>query len=862
MYLNMDARRLRVAGRELELSNLDKVMYPETGFTKGQVIDYYKRVSRYLLTHLKDRPITQIRFPNGVNGKHFYEKNAPSFTPQWIETFAVPRTSRIATIRYILINDPATLVWSANMANLEIPPFLARAPRLDMPTMVVFDLDPGEGADILASCEVALMVRDLLDRLKLESFVKVSGSKGIHLHVPLNTPVTYEATQPFAKSIAEALERDHPDLVVSEMAKAKRKKKVLVDWSQNSESKSTVAVYSLRAKRAKPFVALPISWDELKRAVKKGDPRALFFEPKESLRRVEKQGDLFAPVLKLKQKLPQPFLELQNGARVRSPARDGSLQTYREKRDFSVTPEPPPATSRARKKAAENGRLFVIQKHAASHLHYDLRLEMNGVLKSWAVPKGPPYELGEKRLAMAVEDHPMEYARFEGIIPKGQYGGGTVMVWDIGAYDVMDGNYWQGKLHLFLHGKKLKGEWVLVRSGESDGKKQGWLLIKAGAPMKPLSSKQDDRSALTRRSMTAIAAARDAEWHSNRNGGDGRAAPSTAEIDFDALPEAETRFVEPMQCLPVDKLPEGGEWLYEIKLDGYRCLAVKGDQKTSLYSRNRKSFDKAFPHLARALAPLESETVLDGEVVALDAEGRPSFNVLQNRRPAAAKIFYYVFDVPIYRGRSMFGVPLEKRRRLLESIAARVGGPVRLSEFFTGSANDLIAAARNLRLEGLVAKRKDSNYEPGRRSGAWIKHRINRGQEFVVGGYVPGPGGFQSLLAGYYEGDKLLFIAKIKNGFVPRVKREIAARFKGLETGVCPFANLPEKKGARRGEALTAAALKRCRWLRPELVIQVEFVDWTAANHLRHARFVGLRDDKPASEVVREYPPASAGTSV
>ncbi len=858
----MEKKRLRVEGKDLELTNLDKVMYPETRFTKGQVIDYYTRVSRHLLAHLKDRPITRIRFPDGVNGEHFYEKNAPAYTPKWIKTFAVPRTSVEATTRYILIDDLPTLVWLANMAMLEIHPFLARAPRVDMPNMVVFDLDPGEGADISASCEVALLIRELLDRLKLESFVKVSGSKGIHLHVPLNTPVTYDATQPFAKSIAEALEREHPDLVISEMTKAKRKGKVFVDWSQNSERKSTVAVYSLRAKRETPFVALPITWDELKNAAKKGGAKALFFEPEECLRRLEKHGDLFAPVLKLKQKLPQPFMDLQNGAAAGVRARDGSLETYRQKRDFSVTPEPPPVLKAKTKKDGEAGRLFVIQKHDASHLHYDLRLEMHGVLKSWAVPKGPPYELSEKRLAMAVEDHPMEYARFEGIIPQGEYGGGTVMVWDIGTYDVMDGNYWQGKLHVVFHGKKLKGEWVLVRSGESDGKKQSWLLIKAGASMKPLSARQDDSSALTRRSMAAIAAARDAEWHSNRTGGGKEPAPATTAIDIEALPEADARFIEPMQCRPVDKLPEGAEWMYEIKLDGYRCLAVKKEKKASLYSRNRKSFDKAFSHIVQALAPLESDTALDGEVVALDSEGRPSFNALQDRRAAAANIFYYVFDVPVYRGKNLFGVPLEQRRRLLESIAARLGAAVRLSQVFTGAASDLISAARNLRLEGLVAKRKDSNYEPGRRSGAWIKYRINQGQEFVVGGYIPGAEGFQSLLAGYYEGGKLQFIAKIKNGFVPRVRREIAARFKGLETEICPFANLPEKKSARRGEALTAAAMKRCRWLKPELVVQVEFAEWTSANHLRHARFVGLRPDKEAQEVVREYPAAESGPTV
>ena len=849
----MEKRRLRVDGRELELTNLDKVMYPENGFTKGQVIDYYTRIARHLLPHIKDRPITRIRFPDGVTGVHFYEKNARAFTPKWIPTFAMPRNSVEAMTRYVLINDLAALVWSANMANLEIHPFLARAPRVDVPTMVVFDLDPGEGTDILASCEVALMIRELLGRLKLKSFVKVSGSKGMHLHVPLNTTVTYEATEPFAKSIAEALERDHPDLVVSEMAKVKRKGKVFVDWSQNTARKSTVAVYSLRAKRERPFVALPISWEELKKALKKGDPAAFFFEPDECLRRVKKSGDLFAPVLQLKQKLPKPFLALQGsgGARPRRDASDASLATYREKRDFAKTPEPPPAVKKRPKKKAEGGRLFVMQKHDASHLHYDLRLEMHGVLKSWAVPKGPPYELGEKRLAMATEDHPMAYARFEGIIPKGQYGGGTVMVWDIGTYEVMDGNYWQGKLHVRFAGKKLKGEWVLVRSGESDGRKQSWLLIKAGTATKPLSPRQDDASALTGRSMAAIAAARDAEWQSNRGGGK-KPAAEAADIDLAALPEKAAEFIEPMQCRPVDRLADGARWLYEIKLDGYRCLAVKGDGEAKLFSRNRRPFNETFPEVARALAPLDRGTVLDGEIVALDDAGRPAFSALQSRKAQRTNIHYYIFDILVYRGRSLLGVPLDERRRLLEAVAARLGGPVRLSETFTGSAADLIAAAGRLGLEGLIAKRKDSRYEPGRRSGAWMKYRINQGQELVIGGYIRGADGFQSLLAGYYENAKLLFVGKIKNGFVPRVKREVAALFNGLETDRCPFANLPEKKGARRGEALTAAAMKRCRWLKPELIAEVEFTDWTEANHLRHAKFVGLREDKDPREVVHE----------
>jgi bifunctional non-homologous end joining protein LigD len=508
-------RPTKIAEREIDFSNLDKIMYPAVRFTKRQVIDYYIRVSPFILPHIKNRPVTLKRFPDGVGGEHFYEKDAPSYTPRWIKTFPIARTGEAAVIHYILINDLPTLAWSANMANLEIHPFLAKAPHIDMPTTVVFDLDPGDGADILNSCEVAFLVKDLLDRLNLKSFVKVSGSKGIHLHVPLNTKVTYEATQPFAKSVAQLLESEHPDLIVSEMAKTRRKGKVFVDWSQNSEHKSTVAPYSLRAKGERPFVALPVKWDELKRALKKSDSTLLFFDAETALKRLKKSGDLFAPVVKLKQRLPKPFLQLQS-FRSSEDIRinPGALELYRRKRNFTKTPEPAPAIPRA---SSQGGRrLFVIQKHAASHLHYDLRLQMSGVLKSWAVPKGPPYELNDRRLAMATEDHPMEYLRFEGTIPKEEYGGGTVMVWDIGTYELIDGNYWKGKLHFLLNGKKLKGEWVLVKAEEANGKGNRWYWIKVGAGMQKLSVKKENSSALSGRTMESIAELKDAMWHSNR----------------------------------------------------------------------------------------------------------------------------------------------------------------------------------------------------------------------------------------------------------------------------------------------------------------------------------------------------------
>jgi bifunctional non-homologous end joining protein LigD len=841
--------KTKIGGIELTLSNLDKVMYPETGFTKGQVIDYYKNIAPYLLPHIEDRPITMKRFPNGVGSAHFYEKQAPSHTPAWVKTFKVRSSHKNPVINYVLINDPATLVWSANLANLEIHPFLAKAPHIDRPTMVIFDLDPGDGADILKSCEVAFLLKDLLDRLDLESFVKVSGSKGIHLHVPLNAPVNYEATQPFAKSVAQWLENEHPQLVVSEMAKAKRKGRVFVDWSQNSEHKSTVAVYSLRAKVGRPFVAMPVNWDELRRALKNRDTAGLFFEPDAALKRLKSAGDLFAPLEKLEQTLPQPFLDLMtsppepNGSRS-----ERALEAYRRKRDFTKTSEPPPSIPESSPRG--NSRLFVIQKHAARRLHYDLRLEMGGTLKSWAVPKGPPYDLHEKRLAMAVEDHPMDYARFEGVIPKGEYGGGTVMVWDIGTYELIDGNPWQGKVHVIFHGKKLQGEWILVKGKDRDGKDNVWYLIKAGASMERLSAKKDDASALTGRTMEQIAKAKDAVWHSNQKTD---AAPSAVRekstVDFESLPKATVKFIEPMLAKSVAELPQAtDQWLYEVKLDGYRCFAGNDSRGVTLWSRRGNVFTKDFPMIARACEALPLDTLIDGEVVALDERGRASFNLLQHRRSKASAIVFYAFDLLIYRGRSLLDLKLTERRALLEEALGFADQNVRLSENFEADPDDLARVARELGFEGIVAKRKNSPYQPGKRSGAWVKYKINHSEEFVIGGYTAGTP-FDALVVGYYDEDKLYFAAKVRNGFVPRVRREVFKELKALEPAECPFANLPERK--RTPWALTREEMKHVRWVQPELVAQIEFTEWTPDGHLRSATFVGLREDKAPRDVVR-----------
>jgi bifunctional non-homologous end joining protein LigD len=292
-----------VDGRTLKLSNYDKVLWPKTGFTKGRMIEYYAAIAPALLPHLHDRPLTLKRYPNGVEGQYFYEKNCPSHRPDWVETASISTGRK--TIDFCLCNDAATLVWLANLADIELHTSLSMAGRIEQPTMMVFDLDPGApAADIVHCCQVSVWLREIFAPLGLESFAKTSGSKGLQVYVPLNTPVSYDDTKPFAKAVAELLEKQHPELVVSRMSKDLRPGKVLVDWSQNDEHKTTVNVYSLRA-RDRPTVSTPVAWDDVDACLEAGDPALLVFEQDEVLRRVERDGDMFAPVLTLTQELPR-----------------------------------------------------------------------------------------------------------------------------------------------------------------------------------------------------------------------------------------------------------------------------------------------------------------------------------------------------------------------------------------------------------------------------------------------------------------------------------------------------------------------------------------------------------------------------
>jgi len=332
---------VEIGGRQLKLTNLDKILYPAAKFTKGQVIDYYARIAPVLVPHLAGKPLTLKRYPDGVDAQPFFEKNATKHRPDWVKTAPIWSEGNRRNVNYILCNDLATLVWVANLAGIELHPSLSLAEDIECPRSMVFDLDPGPPANIVQCCQVAVWLREIFEHFKLESFPKTSGSKGMQIYVPLNTKTSYAETKPFANALARLLENEHRDLVVSDMKKAIRTNKVFVDWSQNDEHKTTISVYSLRA-RERPTVSTPVTWDEVERALKKKDAGLLVFETDAVIKRVDKMGDLFAPLLTLKQKLPKlAGLEDASSAKVeiaaqadkpRSPKRKASAQVKENRR--------------------------------------------------------------------------------------------------------------------------------------------------------------------------------------------------------------------------------------------------------------------------------------------------------------------------------------------------------------------------------------------------------------------------------------------------------------------------------------------------------------------------------------------------
>lgn len=840
--------RVRVAGRELTLTNLDKIIYPETGTTKADVLAYYAAVAHVLIPAAANRPATRKRWVNGVGtadkpGEVFFQKDLEESAPGWLPRAAITHKDR--TIYYPLVNDAATLTWFGQINSIEIhvPQWRVDSHGNQLnPDRLVLDLDPGEGAGLPECREVALLARSILQDVGLDPVPVTSGSKGIHLYAALDGTQTSEHISAFARELARALEADHPDLAVSDMKKSLRAGKVLVDWSQNNAAKTTVVPYSLRG-RPTPLVAAPRTWREIESQGLK------HLDYQEVLRRVRDGKDPFAAVVNAGARAAAGAAEGADGTPDGGPGQgeashdgDPRLGRYRSMRDPKATPEPFAGIP-------AGGNSFVIQEHHASRLHYDLRLEHEGVLVSWALPKGIPESGAKNNLAVQTEDHPMDYLTFHGTIPKGQYGAGVMTIWDTGTYE----------LHKWINGKEV----IVTLTGSEGGGLGGTrkiALIHTGrgqgkdAESQWLVHLMDQEHQGGRRRHAAPAATVPSQEAGAVDPAPAAAPAETADLANGA--PADPLEYQPMMATSGNTSDlQGSAWQYELKWDGVRAILVADRERVRIFSRNGNDVSRTYPEFTDRACWPEHPFVADGEIIAVGPGGKPDFGLLQGRMKltraadvAKARttipVQLMLFDLLFDNGEDLRRKPLSTRRRRLEEFFRPSGCPVELSMVLDEPVDLLMESAQELGLEGIMAKRTDSRYVSGQRTRTWIKLKTEQTQEVVVGGWRPGKGGRQdtvgSLLVGIPDGDKLQYVGRVGSGFSMRELTELRQTVERLGRKTSPFHDVP------RPDAADA------RWVSPELVGEVTYGEWTGQGRLRHPRWRGWRVDKDPAEVVRE----------
>jgi bifunctional non-homologous end joining protein LigD len=858
-----------VDGHQISVTHLDKVIYPQTGTRKVEIIDYYNRIADVMIPHITRRPVTRKRWPDGVDAAPFFEKNLPEHAPSWIERQSIEHSDR--TVLYPIIDTRAALVWFGQQSALElhVPQYRfdsdldggiareeLRATR--KADRIVFDLDPGPGVDLGRCAEVALAIRDILAGIGMTAYPVTSGSKGIHLYARLPTPVSPDGARKVAKQIATQLQHEMPDRVTASMAKSQRVGRVFIDWSQNSGSKTTLAPYSLRG-TPQPWAAAPREWDELEDK----DLRQLTFD--EVLERVDEYGDLLAdldpptgpsgtptghsgtptgpsgtpsghsgassgpsstgavdsgpvdererPVDERERPLDEPERPVDERERpvdererpLDEPERpvdererpvDGGggpvvdLGEYRRKRDASKTPEPF-GDEQHLSESRSSEPIFVIQEHHATRLHYDFRLERDGVLVSWAVPKNLPVDGDQNRLAIQTEDHPMDYATFEGQIPKGEYGGGTVSIWDHGTYET---EKWRDKeIIVRLHGERIQGRYVLIKTGDKN-----WLAHLMSDEPRPI------------------------------------------------MPDS---LRDPRPMLASDESIENltdERWAFEGKWDGYRILVRYQGGRLTLTSRSGQDLTDDFPELHSVADDLGLiDAILDGEVVAVDSHGRTNFTLLASRSRRAGDdaddvaIKLMLFDALYINGTSLLRRPWSDRRALLDELAPVFAGSdvVEIPPLLDGPGSAAMAHSREKGWEGVVAKRRDSTYQQGRRTTTWLKQKNWRDIEVVIGGWRPGKGNranrIGSLLVGLPEETGLRYVGRVGSGLSDRELDDLLAELEPLRIKRSPFV-----------EKLDRPVQFDSVWVLPKLVVEVRFMDWTSTGHLRHPTWRGIRRDK------------------
>jgi DNA ligase D-like protein (predicted ligase)/DNA ligase D-like protein (predicted polymerase)/DNA ligase D-like protein (predicted 3'-phosphoesterase) len=761
-----------IGKRKLELSNLDKVLFPEDGIVKAEVIEYYLKIAPTILTHIKGRALTLIRYPDGIHGEMFYQKNRPEWAPPWVEFENLGKEEKKD---YIIATEPATLVWLANLAALELHQLHSRKPNFDCPDYMVFDLDPPEGYDFKKVVPLAFELKAYIESFGYTAFAKTTGGKGIHICCPITPTFDFHTVFETARLIAQPFVERNASTTTLHIKKEARKGRVLIDIYRIRSGQSIVSPYSLRGRVGAP-VSMPLRWEELERLQKPAD-----YNIHTALDKVLSDGDAWegmdAYAIELHNHRSKKIVkELPVSKKRKTPAQ---LESYEKKRDFNKTAEP------EARLAEGAGNSFVIHRHHASHLHYDLRLEQDGVLKSWAVPRGLPPHPGVKRLAVQTEDHPMKYLTFDGKIPKGQYGGGDMWIYALGKYTITkekkDGFYFR------LSSKELTGEYRIYRIKEKE-----FLLERVDTP----------------------------------------------QVDY--LHDA----IEPMLSGSAEKLPAGNDYLYEVKWDGIRAMIAVEEGQVRIRSRNQNDITSQFPELLAADKAFRATCGLfDAEIVCLNKQGKPEFKKVINRLMASGEtniqklaksspVYCYLFDCLYMDGRSLVNEPLVKRKEWLKD-AIRKDTPYRVSEW-VDDGQSLLEAAREHDLEGIMAKQKSGKYYPGKRTDAWLKIKIRRTSECVIIGYNQGKGNRSSTFGGLHiaerEGNNLVYRGKVGTGFDDATIKEISSQIRKLK-----IINKPVE-----GKVLDE---KVSTWVEPKIMLEVSYASLTPDKNFREPVFVRLRPD-------------------
>ncbi len=756
-----------VEGRKLKLSNLDKLIYPEAGVAKAEIIQYYLSIAPLLLKHIKGRPLTLIRFPDGITKQQFYAKSKPDWTPDWVDYYGISHSEE--TIKYIVAQDTATVVWLANLAALELHPMQMVTQAIEHPDHFIFDLDPPENGDFEIVKSIAFTLKDFLISYGYTPFVKTSGSKGLHIYVPILPEYTHEEMVESVKALAKIFVSQNKESSTLAMNKEKRAGKTLIDIFRNHMAHTTVAPYSLRGKSGAP-ISFPVTWDK---AAQLTHSKEITIRNYQEL--LDEHGDVWADFYEH----AAPLHNKKGQAAEVSPEIEAKLKDYIAKRDFDTTPEPSLAP------VLGKGNQFCIQLHDAQNLHYDLRLEKDGVLLSWAIPKGLPHKSGLKRMAIQTEAHPMKYLSFEGVIPKGQYGAGNMWVWTKGTFEWLGQSESKYKFRLTSPG--FNRSFSMFRTKDSQ-----WLV----------------------------------EMIENRD---------TNKI---SLP------LKPMLAGVSKKVPLGPHYIYEIKWDGIRTIIHLLEDEVTIYSRSGRDISKQFPELLDPDHFDVESGIFDGEIVTLDEQGRPLFSNIISRMHTQGEVgigsvmkrypaVCYLFDCLELDGKTVTDEPLSRRQAWLNS-AIKKGKPYKMSEAIK-DGKGLWQATKQMDLEGIMAKDIAAPYKINQRSDAWLKVKHRTTEVCYIAGFTRGEGdratlfGALHLLKSDKNGD-MRYMGKVGTGFDSQKMKILLDKFQPLIIEEKPFAEKTDDDSTST-------------WMKPEISCEIQFASLASSGVYREPVFQKLVDN-------------------